>query len=81
MRDFVAKVYFPDASSQEIDRLLSLYPADIVQGSPFDTGTANALSPQFKRIAAFTVDLAYNGPRRLFLQRMSDVQNSWSFCT
>lgn len=79
MREFVTQVYFPDASSDEIDELLTLYPADITQGSPFGTGTANALTPEYKRISAFTGDLIFQAPRRFFLQHIAGTQNVWSF--
>lgn len=35
--------------------LLALYPQDPAAGSPFDTGEQNALTPQYKRLAALQV--------------------------
>lgn len=58
---------------------MQLYPADITQGSPFGTGILNALSPQFKRIAAFQGDAVFQAPRRFFLQKRSGIQDTWSF--
>jgi len=55
------------------------YPQNITQGSPFDTGDSNALTPQFKRIAAFQGDAAFQAPRRFFLQQRSGSQNAWAF--
>ncbi|KAF8964271.1 Alpha/Beta hydrolase protein [Flammula alnicola] len=43
-------------SGRTNNQLATLYPSDITQGSPFDTGILNALTPQFKRIAAFQGD-------------------------
>ena len=63
-----------------MDELLTLYPQNVTQGSPYDTGTQNALTPQFKRIASFLGDYVFQGPRRFFLQTVSDKQNVWSFC-
>ncbi|KAF5315369.1 hypothetical protein D9619_007114 [Psilocybe cf. subviscida] len=55
------------------------YPADVTQGSPFDTGTQNALTPQFKRLAAFQGDLVFQAPRRFFMQAMSRTQKTYAF--
>ncbi|KII91038.1 hypothetical protein PLICRDRAFT_554187 [Plicaturopsis crispa FD-325 SS-3] len=62
-----------------IDRGLELYPDDITQGSPFDTGVFNAITPEFKRIAAFFGDAVFQGPRRYFLQKISGKQKIWSY--
>ncbi|KAF9007674.1 carotenoid ester lipase precursor [Hymenopellis radicata] len=64
---------------ENIDTMLSLYPQAVEEGSPFDTGRANAITPQFKRIAAFTGDLIFQGPRRFFLGAISDKQDVYSF--
>ncbi len=64
-----------------MDRLLTLYPQDVTQGSPYDTGTENAFTPEFKRIASLLGDLVFQAPRRFFLNNLSEKQNTWSFCT
>ena len=64
-----------------MDKLLTLYPQDVTQGSPYDTGTKNAFTPEFKRIASILGDLAFQAPRRFFLNHVSGKQNTWSFCT
>ena len=64
-----------------MDELLTLYPQNVTLGSPYDTGTQNALTPQFKRIASIIGDFVFQAPRRFFLQNVSDKQNVWSFCT
>ena len=61
--------------------MLSLYPQDPTQGSPFDTGTENQLTPEFKRIAALLGDFVFQAPRRLLLDSVSGKQNTWSYCT
>ncbi|KAK7688643.1 hypothetical protein QCA50_008181 [Cerrena zonata] len=79
LRTYITSQFIPDAAKSDIDKLLSLYPADITQGSPFDTGIFNALTPQYKRIAAMLGDLVFQSARRLFLQTRSSKQNTWSF--
>ena len=64
-----------------MDELLTLYPRNVSQGSPYDTGTQNVLTPEFKRIASILGDVVFQAPRRFFLQTVSDKQKTWSFCT
>lgn len=80
LRDYITTFFVPDATDAELDKLLTLYPADITQGSPFDTGNLNALTPEFKRIAAILGDLVFQAPRRFFLDHTAGKQNTWSFC-
>jgi hypothetical protein len=63
-----------------MDELLTLYPQNPTLGSPYDSGTQNELTPQFKRIASILGDFIFQGPRRFFLENVSDKQNVWSFC-
>jgi acetylcholinesterase len=60
-------------------RLLTRVVEDVTQGSPYGTGTLNALTPQFKRIASVQGDLMFQGPRRFLLEHLSHKQNAWSF--
>ena len=78
-RKYIASNYLPDATAAEVDQLLAVYPDDITQGSPFDTGDKNALTPEYKRLAAFQGDLMFISPRRFFLQQRSNKQPVWSF--
>ncbi|KAJ7623847.1 carotenoid ester lipase precursor [Mycena polygramma] len=71
--------FFPKATPDEIAQLAVLYPDDPTQGSPFDTGSANQLTPQFKRLAAFQGDYIFTGARRFFLESASKTQNTWSW--
>jgi hypothetical protein len=80
LHTFLQEFVFP-ATDAQIDELLTLYPQDVTQGSPYDTGTQNALTPQFKRMTSILGDFAFQGPRRFFLQNVSDKQNVWSFRT
>ncbi|KAJ7717346.1 hypothetical protein B0H16DRAFT_1740638 [Mycena metata] len=54
--------------------IATLYPDDPTQGSPFDTGLANQLTPQFKRLAAFQGDYLFTGTRRFLLEHASKTQ-------
>jgi hypothetical protein len=56
------------------------YPSDLPAGSPFNTGYFNALSPQFKRLAATQGDIVFAAPRRFFLSKTSNSMKAWSYC-
>ena len=60
-------------------KMLKRIVQDVTQGCPYDTGTVNALTPQFKRIASIQGDLMLQGPRRFFLEHLAHKQNAWSF--
>ncbi|KAH8079814.1 Alpha/Beta hydrolase protein [Cristinia sonorae] len=79
LRNYLSQNFVTGISQSDLDKLLQLYPGDITKGSPFDTSILNALTPQFKRIAAILGDLVFQGPRRFFLQQRSGQQNTWSF--
>ncbi|KAJ7124154.1 carotenoid ester lipase precursor [Mycena epipterygia] len=76
---YIQTYWIPEASAAQEATLDTLYPSDIVDGSPFDTGTFNAFTPQFKRIAAFQGDAVFQAPRRFFQQMRSGQQNQWAF--
>ncbi|KAF7375647.1 Carboxylic ester hydrolase [Mycena sanguinolenta] len=59
--DYIHSNYLSNSTSVQIAKLGTLYPNDPTQGSPFDTGTANQLTPQFKRLAAFQGDYLFVG--------------------
>ncbi|PPQ91064.1 hypothetical protein CVT25_014732 [Psilocybe cyanescens] len=63
----------------EISQLASLYPSDLTQGSPYDTGVTDALSPQFKRLASLQGDLTFLAPRRFLLQNRAGKQTIFAF--
>ncbi|KAN0124162.1 carotenoid ester lipase precursor, partial [Lactarius tabidus] len=73
------KEFVLPATDAQIDELLTIYPQNPTFGSPYDTGTQNALTPQFKRMASILGDFAFQAPRRFFLQNVSDKQKVWSF--
>lgn len=63
--------YFLDASQSDISGLVALYPDDPTAGSPFNTGLANEVYPQFKRVAAILGDLTFTLTRRSYLNLVS----------
>ena len=62
-----------------MDKLFTLYPDDVTFGSPFDTGTQNAWTPEAKRLAAIQGDFTFFAPRRLFVQKLAEKQNAWVY--
>lgn len=79
LKDYISAYYEANAPESELSRLLELYPADVTQGSPYDTGFLNVLTPQNKRIASLLGDLVFQAPRRYFLQSIADEQPVWSY--
>ncbi|KAJ7466859.1 carotenoid ester lipase precursor [Mycena latifolia] len=77
--DYAHSTFLPVSSQGELARIGVLYPDDPTQGSPFNTGTANQLTPQYKRLSAFQGDIFFTAPRRFFLERASATQNAWSW--
>lgn len=78
-REYIEQYWLPRADPADLDELFELYPQDPTQGSPFDTGYLNAITPQFKRIAAFQGDAVFQGPRRFFMQQRDGKQDMWGF--
>ena len=79
-REYISEVFLSDVNSTDVDRVLQLYPSDPAAGSPFDTGDANVVTPEYKRISAFIGDIVFQAPRRLLMQSRSGKQDTWSFC-
>ncbi|KAF8127254.1 Alpha/Beta hydrolase protein [Boletus edulis] len=79
LEEYLHTYWIPNASTTTIAQLMTYYPSDPSQGSPFDTGDLNALSPQFKRIAAIQGDIIFQAPRRFFLQSRSGKQSIWTY--
>ncbi|KAJ7366220.1 carotenoid ester lipase precursor [Mycena albidolilacea] len=84
--EYIRDLWVPEATTAEGVSLNTLYPSDQFDGSPFDTGLLNAVTPQFKRIAAFQAsciqqfgDAVFQAPRRFFQQSLSGKQNQWGF--
>ncbi|KAH9968428.1 carotenoid ester lipase precursor [Lactifluus volemus] len=79
LNKYLRSFMIPTASESEIDMLLQYYPDDPSAGSPFDTGSRNAITPEFKRIAAIQGDAVFHGPRRLMLKHLACDQASWAY--
>jgi acetylcholinesterase len=78
-KEYIKTYYIKEATDLEIDTVLKLYPQDITQGSPYDTGFLNALTPQNKRVASFLGDLVFQAPRKYFLESIANEQPVWSY--
>ncbi|EIW62477.1 alpha/beta-hydrolase [Trametes versicolor FP-101664 SS1] len=78
-RDFVQQEFFPDAPADVLAPIFDLYPNVPAEGSPFETGDANELAPEFKRSAAFQGDVVFQAPRRFFLDQRSLKQPTWTY--
>ena len=77
--NYLRDLYFPGASSKEVAPLLTLYPNDPTQGSPFGTGDANQLAPMYKRMSAFQGDFMFEAQRRSILTLRSSKQPAWAY--
>jgi len=71
--------WVPNATESQIEAAMALYPPDPADGSPFNTSELYALTPEYKRIAAFQGDAVFQGPRRFFLEHQSSKQSTWAF--
>ncbi|KAG7088712.1 hypothetical protein E1B28_012681 [Marasmius oreades] len=80
VREYLRTVLLPsDVPEAEIDNLMRVYSANVTEGSPYDTGYFNALTPQFKRLASIQGDLVFQAPRRFLVQSLGGKQDTWSF--
>ncbi|KAF9568773.1 carotenoid ester lipase precursor [Agrocybe pediades] len=78
-KTYLKNTFLPGIPDSAVDQIAKLYPSDVTQGSPFGTGIFNALTPQFKRLAAFQGDGVFQAPRRWLLQYTASKQNVWVF--
>ncbi|GKZ52289.1 hypothetical protein AnigIFM49718_000164 [Aspergillus niger] len=80
--DYLASYFFYDASREQLEELVALYPDTTTYGSPFRTGAANNWYPQFKRLAAILGDLVFTITRRAFLSYAEEISPdlpNWSY--
>ncbi|KAF8836991.1 alpha/beta-hydrolase [Paxillus ammoniavirescens] len=77
--DYIRTVFLVGATDAEINQLGELYPEDPTLGSPYDIGTNDTLTPEFKRISSFQGDFYFQVPRRYALSYLSSTQNIWSY--
>ncbi|KAH8831768.1 Alpha/Beta hydrolase protein [Flagelloscypha sp. PMI_526] len=79
LKEYVKTYWLQPATDDVLNELSVLYPQDPTQGCPYDTGLANQLSPQNKRIASFIGDGVFQAPRRFFLEQRAGKQPIWSY--
>jgi len=78
--DYVQEYYMiGNVTSAQLAAIGEAYPADPSDGSPFDTGDLNVLTPENKRLAAFQGDWMWQAPRRFTLETVSKTQDAWSY--
>jgi len=78
-RTWIRTYWFPDATAAELEPLWTAYPPNPADGSPFDTGDANQLYPQFKRVSAFQGDALFQAPRRYLTQNLPRQFKTWVY--
>ncbi|TFK24286.1 carotenoid ester lipase [Coprinopsis marcescibilis] len=78
-REYVSTIWLPGASPQELEPLWEAYPSNPADGSPFNTSFVSAITPQYKRMAAFQGDTVFQAPRRYFLHQQAGKQPVWSY--
>ncbi|KAF5319660.1 hypothetical protein D9619_008647 [Psilocybe cf. subviscida] len=78
-KSYIKTVWLPKALEPELAPLWASYPDDSTKGSPFDTGSANQIYGQYKRVAAFQGDSAFQSPRRYFQQQLSGKTKMWTY--
>ena len=81
LRQYLQDYYFPLVNASTIDNILANYPDNVTLGSPFDTGSNNAITPEYKRISAIFGDYVFQAPRRFLLTERLGNANAYSFCT
>ncbi|KAI5309654.1 hypothetical protein KEM55_002732, partial [Ascosphaera atra] len=80
--DYLHDLYFNEASRDQIKDLVSLYDDTDKNGSPFRTGAANNIFPQFKRLSAILGDLVFTLTRRVMLEiytQNNKDSKAWSY--
>ncbi|RMZ87720.1 hypothetical protein DV736_g5057, partial [Chaetothyriales sp. CBS 134916] len=74
--------YFPTNPNAQslVAGLASNYPDDLgISGSPFNTGLANNIYPQYKRLAAILGDITFTLSRRVYLSVVASQVPAWSY--
>jgi len=70
---------YGNANQTVLNLISNAYSPNITEGSPYNTNTSNAVTPQYKRVAAFVGDFYFQAPRRSMLAQMSKTQKTWSY--
>lgn len=78
-KQYFKEIFFKNATQEQVDTLCDMYSEDPREGSPFDTGLANAVTPQYKRLAALIGDTTFETSRRDLLNLWASKRKSWSY--
>lgn len=78
-KKYFKDIFFRNATQEQVDKLCDMYPEDPSAGSPFDTGDANAITPQYKRLSALVGDCTFQTSRRDLLNLFSGTRKAWSY--
>lgn len=70
---YLSTIFFHDATREQVQDFVNVYPDDPSQGSPFGTGPLNNIYPQYKRLAAILGDATFTLTRRVFLTIANQV--------
>lgn len=79
---YLSTEFFPTAPTSVVEGLVATYPDDPTVGSPYNTGIANQVYPEFKRLASILGDLLFILSRRGFLSTVNTLTPSlpvWSY--
>lgn len=80
--DYLQRIFFLNASRDQLTTLVATYPDITTDGSPFRTSIFNNWYPQYKRLAAILGDLTFTLTRRAFLtvsQLVKPDVPTWSY--
>lgn len=71
--------YFKNLTDVQVKAFTDMYPQDPAAGSPFDTGAANTIGPQYKRLAAAQGDYMFQSGRRDLLNYTYARQPAYTY--
>ncbi|KAL7757059.1 hypothetical protein ACKLNR_014052 [Fusarium oxysporum f. sp. zingiberi] len=78
-RSYFKTYFFNNLSDEQVKEFTDLWPQDPAQGSPFDTGDAYVLGPQYKRLSAAIGDYTFQSGRRDLLQHTYQRQKAYTY--
>ncbi|EGF99071.1 lipase [Melampsora larici-populina 98AG31] len=78
LKKYISRLLFK-ATQEQIDFLTTIYPEDPTQGSPFNTGLLNTLTPVYKQYAAIFGDFVFQGLRRLVSRKVNRHMPTWGY--
>lgn len=79
-KNYFQTIWWPNATSEELDGLMALYSQDPTAGSPYGTGLLNAVTPNYKRLASVVGDFSFEAQRRNLLAHYNNTQ-VWNYVT